>query len=112
MTVQRKAQKEKGNNHMAYHSSNVSSFRDDSSSYPKGGQGRGPATVPGTTGSNDRESQPIGAELNSKFGRQDNVNEQPAGNSFSIFDRGSDDLNPKVNPSFGKRTYAAETPTL
>lgn len=98
---------------MTYKPKNVASFRDDSSDYPKGGQGRGPATVPGTTGSNDRGSQPVKADAmypDTAYGTDANM--QPGGKDFSIFSRGNDDLDAKRNPDFGKRTYAAGTPTL
>lgn len=95
---------------MAYKPKNVAKFRDDSSSYPKGGRamGRGPATVPGTTGSDDRESQ-----LRDFLGDGDhpNVNEQ-RGPDFTIMDRGNDSLDPKKNPDHGKASYAYEKPTL
>ena len=94
---------------MAYKPKNVATFRDDSSTYPKGGQGRGPATVPGTTGSNDRDSQPrdfLGD------GDHPDVNQQP-GRDFSLADGGINNrLDPRQNPSFGKASYPAGTPTL
>lgn len=102
---------------MAYEPKNKAKFRSPlDSKHPMGDGGGSPnkAQVPGTTGSDDRESQPVGAELNGQFTSQapdGNVNRQN-GSDFSIMDRGRDDENPRTQPNFGKRTYAAGTPTL
>lgn len=92
-----------------YKPQNVAKFRDDSSKYPKGSStGKGGGTVPGTTGSNDRGSQPDGAELNGQFGRDDNANEQH-GPDYSLI---GNENNPRSNPSMGRRSYGAEQPSL
>lgn len=98
---------------MAYTPKNKAKLRDDALDYPGGGRagGRGPATVPGTSGSDDRESQPAGAEFNS-VATSESVNgnrNQQNGPDFSLM---GNENSPRNNPTMGRRSYSAETPTL
>lgn len=92
-----------------YKPKNVAKFRDDSTKFsPGSAMSKGPGMVPGTTGSDDRGSQPRGAELNGQFGRDDNANEQH-GADYSLMGNEAD---PRQNPTMGRRSYGAEMPTL
>lgn len=90
---------------MAYKPKNVAKFRDDSSDYPKGtSSGRGPGTVPGTTGSNDRGSQDSKAEFY-------NDGSAPHGSGdFNVLP--TKNLDSRSKDNFGKASYSAGKPTL
>ena len=89
---------------MAYKPKNVAVFRDDSANYPKGtGNGRGPGTVPGTTGSNDRDSK-----LKDFIGGAA-VRPNP---DFELAFGKNDDNDPRKNENHGKASYSYEKPTL
>lgn len=96
---------------MAYKPKNVASYRDNSGRHPVGDGGINKAQVPGTTGSDDRESQPVGAELNGQFTSEasDGNRNQQHGPDFTLM---GNENSPRTNPNMGKRSYAAGTPTL
>ena len=96
---------------MAYKPQNLAQFRDDSSSYPKGSStGKGGGVVPGTTGSDDRESQKdyIGDD-------HKNVNEQGNADYSFFMNDGEDKLgspDPRTKENFGRSSYSYNKPTL
>lgn len=93
---------------MAYKPQNVAKYRDDSAAYPKGsgpgGGGSGNAMVPGSTGSQDRGSQPVGAEFFNDG--------QKRISTEGTFDLAGNERNPRSNPNFGRASYGYEKPTL
>lgn len=89
---------------MAYKPKNVAKLYDDSKPYPQGtGNGRGPGTVPGTSGSNDRDSQRPDFFTQGQV-RQDNPD-------FKMFNE-TDETDSRKNPNHGKASYDYQKPTL
>lgn len=92
---------------MAYKPKNVAKFVDKSTTYsPGSAMGRGPAMVPGATGSDDRESQ-----LNDFIG---NGSEAHGSGDYSFFggDGRNDDTSNRGRENFGTASYNYNQPTL
>lgn len=103
---------------MSYKPSNVANLRRDAYDYPRGSStGKGGGVVPGTSGSQDRGSQPpgiggggiYGDSVVKSYGTQENT----VGDDFALADGGMNDrLDPRKKSDFGRRSYSAEKPTL
>lgn len=94
---------------MAYKPQNVAKFRDDAMDYPGGtGNGRGPGTVPGTSKSNDRDSQQAKAE----FYNDGNAATGSGDYSFFMNNGDNQDTKSRGKEGFGKATYNYNQPTL
>lgn len=95
---------------MSYKPQNVAKFRSTAKPYPVGDSGINKGQVPGTTGSDDRESQ-----LNDFLGdgNHENVNQQPGGSDFSLADGGMNDrLDSRKRANRGVASYNYNKPTL
>jgi len=92
---------------MAYKPKNLASFRDDSSKYPKGASAgaNSSARVPGTTGSDDRESRVPKADF-----YNDGQTRRAEDGTFSIMQ--NEGVNSRTKENFGQASYNYGRPTL
>jgi hypothetical protein len=92
-------------NNMAYKPKNVANLRVGKDA-GRGGDGTYPGVVPGSTGSDDRESQ-----LRDFLGDGDHTNpNEQGGSDYSLL--GTDNLDSRKKGNFGSASYNYKQPTL